>query len=88
MDKFQLISQFNENTTKIGSQLNYIWANVLGNECKFGVTKACWLDLQKPIYIAFKLLNTFPIYNKKINVFIYLKCIVCENMHVDVTFST
>jgi len=37
MDEFQLKSQFNENTTKVGSQLNCIWANVLGNECKFGV---------------------------------------------------
>jgi hypothetical protein len=65
MDKFQLKSQFNENTTKIGSQLDYIWANVLGNECKFGVTKTYWLDLHKPTYIAFKLPNTLPIYNKK-----------------------
>jgi hypothetical protein len=29
MDKFQLKSQFNENTTKVESQLDYIWANVL-----------------------------------------------------------
>jgi hypothetical protein len=27
---------------KIGSQLDYIWANVFGNECKFGVTKSYW----------------------------------------------
>jgi hypothetical protein len=65
MDKFQLKSQFNENTTKIGFQLNYIWANVLRNECKFDVTKTHWLNLHKPNYIAFKLLNTLPIYNKK-----------------------
>ncbi len=38
MDKFELKSQFSENTTKVGSQLNHIWANVLVNECKFGVT--------------------------------------------------
>jgi hypothetical protein len=38
MDKFQLQSQFNENTTKAKSQLYHIWANVLKNECKFGVT--------------------------------------------------
>ncbi len=88
MDKFQLKSQFNENTTKIGFQLDYIWANVLGNECKFGVTKTYWSDFHKPTYIAFKLPNTLPICNKKINIFIYLKCNVCENMHVDVTFST
>jgi hypothetical protein len=40
MDKFKLKSQFNENTTKVGFQLDHVWANVLGNECKFGVTKA------------------------------------------------
>jgi hypothetical protein len=38
MDKFQLKSQFSENTTKVGSQLNHIRANVLENECKFSVT--------------------------------------------------
>jgi hypothetical protein len=38
MDKFKLKSQFNENTTKVGFQLYHIWANVLGNECKLGVT--------------------------------------------------
>jgi hypothetical protein len=38
MDKFQLKSQFNENTIKDGFQLDHIWANVLGNECKYGVT--------------------------------------------------
>jgi hypothetical protein len=65
MDKFQSKSQFNENTTKVGSQLNYIQANVLGNECKFGVTKAYWSNLHKPTYIAFKLPNTLSIYNKK-----------------------
>ncbi len=37
MDKFQLKSQFSENTTKARSQLDHIWANVLRNECKFGV---------------------------------------------------
>jgi len=64
MDKFQLKSQFNENTAKIGSQLDHIWANVLGNECKFGVTKAYWSNLHKPTYIAFKLPNTLAIHNK------------------------
>jgi hypothetical protein len=89
MDKFQLKSQFNESTTKLGSQLDHIWTNVPRNECKFGVTKAYWLDFHKPIYIALKLLNTFPMYNKKpLNVSIYLKCSVCENMHVNVAFST
>jgi hypothetical protein len=65
MAKFHLKSQFNESTTKAGSQLNHIWANVLRNECKYGVTKAYWLNFHKPIYIAFKLPNTLPMYNKK-----------------------
>jgi hypothetical protein len=37
MDKIQLKSLFIETITKVGSQLDHIWANVLGNECKFGV---------------------------------------------------
>jgi len=40
MDKFQLKSQFCENNIKVRPQLNHIWTNVLGNECKCGVTKA------------------------------------------------
>jgi len=39
MDKFQLKSQISESTTKDRSQLDHILANVLGNECKYGVTK-------------------------------------------------
>jgi len=75
MDKFKLKSQFSENTTKVGSQLDHIWANVPRNECKFGVTKAYWLGFHKPIYIACKLPNTHPMYNKKpFIVFISLKC--------------
>jgi hypothetical protein len=31
MDKFQLKSQFSENTTKVGSQLDHIW---IGNKWK------------------------------------------------------
>jgi hypothetical protein len=65
MNKFQLKSQFNENTTKVGFQLNHIWAHVLENECKSGVTKTYWSNFHKPFYIAFKLLNTLPMYNKK-----------------------
>jgi hypothetical protein len=34
MDRLQLKSQFSENTTKVRSQLDHIWANVLRNECK------------------------------------------------------
>jgi hypothetical protein len=63
MDYFKLKSQFSENTTKVGFQSNHIWANVLGNECKFGVIEAYWLDFHKPIYIAFKLPNALPMYN-------------------------
>ncbi len=65
MDKFKLKSQFSEINTKVRSQLDHIWANVLGNECKFGVIKAYWLDFHKLIYIAFKLPNALPMYNKK-----------------------
>jgi hypothetical protein len=65
MDKFQLKSQFSVNTTKVGFQLDHIWANVLGNECKYDVTKTYWSDFHKPIYIAFKLPHTLPMYNQK-----------------------
>jgi hypothetical protein len=40
MDKFSLKSQFCESTTKVGSQLDHMWANVPGNECKSSVTDA------------------------------------------------
>jgi hypothetical protein len=65
IDKFQLKSQFNENITKVGYQLDHIWANVLVNECKYGVIEAYWSNFHKPIYITFKLPNTLPKYNKK-----------------------
>jgi len=65
MDKFQLKSEFNESTAKVGCQFDHIGANVLGNECKSIVTNAYWSDFHKPIYIAFKLPHTFPMYNKK-----------------------
>jgi hypothetical protein len=88
MDKFQLKSQFSESTTKVGSQLDHIWANVLGNECKSCVTKVYWLNFHKPIYIAFKLPNTLPCITKKtIIVSIYLKCNICGYMHVHVAFA-
>jgi hypothetical protein len=65
MDKFKLKSQFNENTIKTGFLLDHIWANVLGNECKFGVIEAYWSNFHKLIYIPFKLPNTLSMYNKK-----------------------
>jgi hypothetical protein len=40
MNKLELKSQFKNITTKIGSQLNHIWSNVLGNDTKLGVLKA------------------------------------------------
>jgi hypothetical protein len=64
MDKFQLKFQFSESTTKTISQLGHIWAIVFGNECKYGGTKAYWLDFHKLIYIAFKLPNTLLMYKK------------------------
>ncbi len=88
MNKFQLKSQFSEAPQKLDFNIEHIQANVLGNECKFGVTKTYWLDVHKPIYIAFKLPNTLPMYNKTINVSIYLKGSICENMHINVAFST
>jgi hypothetical protein len=88
MDKFQLKSQFSESTTKVGFQLDHIWANVLGNEWKYGVTETYWLDFHKLSFTAFKLPNTLPMYNKKtINVSIYLECNVCEILPVNVAFS-
>jgi hypothetical protein len=65
MNKLELKSQFKNITTKIGSQSNHIWSNVLGNDIKLGVLKAYWPKFHKPIYMAFKLLNTFPIYSNK-----------------------
>ncbi len=38
MDKFELKSQFSENITKAIFQIDHIWANNLGNECKSSVT--------------------------------------------------
>jgi hypothetical protein len=65
MDKFQLKLQFCESTTKARFQLDHIWANIFRNECKYGVTKTYWSNFHKLIYIAFKLPNTLPMYNKK-----------------------
>jgi hypothetical protein len=68
IDKFILKSQFRESTTKVESQLDHIWANVRGNECKYSAIKEYWANFHKSIYTAFKLpntFNTFPMYNKK-----------------------
>jgi hypothetical protein len=65
MNKLLSKSQFSETTTKAWSQLHHIWANVLGNECKYGVIKTYWSNFYKLIYIALKLPNTLSMYNKK-----------------------
>jgi hypothetical protein len=63
MDKFKLKSQFSENTTKVEFQLDHMWANIPGNECKYGVIEAYWLYFHNLICIAFKLQNTLSMYN-------------------------
>jgi hypothetical protein len=40
MNRFKLKSQFHESTTKVESQLDHIWANVLKNACKLSVMGA------------------------------------------------
>jgi hypothetical protein len=65
MNKFLLKSQFTATTTNVEFQLDHIWANFLGNECKYGVTEAYWSNFHKLIYIALKLPNTFPMCNKQ-----------------------
>jgi hypothetical protein len=76
MDKFKFNSQFCGNTTKVGFQLDHIWTNIPKNECKSSVIKAYWLGFHKPIYIAFNLPNTLPMYNKKPLSFPFLKNII------------
>jgi hypothetical protein len=43
-DVFNFKLQFQQSTTKAGSQLDHIWTNVLGTKCKAGVTKACMIS--------------------------------------------
>jgi hypothetical protein len=52
MDKLKLKSQFNGRTTKIKFQLDHIWANVFGNECKSNVSEAYWLDFRTNLYYS------------------------------------
>ncbi len=72
MDKFQLKSQFSENTTKVGFWLNHIWTNVLRNEFKSSIIEAYWLKFYKSIYIAFKLPITLSMYNEKPSMFPFI----------------
>jgi hypothetical protein len=68
MDELKLL--FNESITTTKSQLDHIQmnvcvANVPRDECKFGVIKSYWPNFHKAIHIAFKLLKTLLMYNKK-----------------------
>ncbi len=65
MDKLKLKSLFNKNITKVGFQLDHIWANVLKNEYVNMVNKSILTRFLQLIYIVFKLPNTLPMYNKK-----------------------
>jgi hypothetical protein len=58
VNNFELKSQFKKYHNKARSQLDHIWSNVPGDECKLSVSEAYSLDFHKPIYIAFKLPNT------------------------------
>jgi hypothetical protein len=75
MDKFQLKSQFSESTTKFGFQLNHTWANFCENESKSNVIETYWSNFHKSIYIAFKLPNTIPMYNKKPLMFPFIESV-------------
>jgi hypothetical protein len=63
-NNFKLKSQFSENTTKVEYQLDHIWANVPGNECKYAVIETYWSYFQILIHIAFKLPNALCMYEK------------------------
>jgi hypothetical protein len=47
---------------------------VPSNESKLGVSKTYWLDFHKPIYMAFKLSDTLPIYSNKPTLFPFIQC--------------
>jgi hypothetical protein len=66
MNKLELKSQFKNIITKVESQLDHIWSNLPKNESKSSVSEAYWLNFHKPIYMAFKLPNTLPIYSNKL----------------------
>jgi hypothetical protein len=42
-----------------------MWRNAVKNEYKSCVWETYWPDIYKLIYMALKLLDTFPIYNNK-----------------------
>jgi hypothetical protein len=56
---------------KLDFNLNHIWANVLRNECKYGVIEAYWLDFHK-------LPKTVPMCNKKPLLSPFLKSVAYE----------
>jgi len=56
-NKFKLKSHFQNDITKVGSQLNHIWTNTLiKNQCKSRVMESIvWQDFHKPIYMGIML---------------------------------
>ncbi len=65
MNKLKLKSQFKNITTQARLQVDDIQSSVPRNESKLGVSKTYWPDFHKTIYMAFKLLDTLPIYSNK-----------------------
>jgi hypothetical protein len=49
----------------LNNKLDHIWANVPRNEFKYGLIEAYCSYFKFLVHIAFKLLNTLPMYNKK-----------------------
>jgi hypothetical protein len=64
MNIFKLKFQFHESTTKVESQLDHM-GKQFKIECKLSVVEAYQPNFHEPIYIALRLSNTIPIYNKK-----------------------
>ena len=62
MSKYHFKQHLSISKTKLNSLINHIWSNIPSHETFFGVADAYWPDYHKPIYCAFKLLNTMPYY--------------------------
>lgn len=65
MCRFNLKWQFYASTVKVGSQLDHIWSNLPNIGFNSNITKAYQPDVHKPIYIAFEIINTHPIFTNK-----------------------
>jgi hypothetical protein len=65
MDKFQLKSQCSESTIKVGSHLDHIWANVCGNECKYGVIETYWSNFHNRFILHSNYQTHFQCITKK-----------------------